>query len=46
MSGAQLADLLNEAAIYAARRTHERITPVDIHDGWLKSILGRLASAP
>jgi cell division protease FtsH len=40
MSGAQLADLLNEAAIYAARRTHERITPVDIHDGWLKSILG------
>jgi cell division protease FtsH len=40
MSGAQLADLLNEAAIYAARRSHERITPPDIHDGWLKSILG------
>jgi cell division protease FtsH len=40
MSGAQLADLLNEAAIYAARRTHQTITPVDIHDGWLKSILG------
>ena len=40
MSGAQLADLLNEAAIYAARRTHERISPADIHDGWLKSILG------
>ncbi len=40
MSGAQLADLLNEAAIYAARRTHEKITPIDIHDGWLKSILG------
>jgi cell division protease FtsH len=40
MSGAQLADLLNEAAIYAARRSHERLTPTDIHDGWLKSILG------
>ena len=40
MSGAQLADLLNESAIYAARRSHEQITPVDIHDGWLKSILG------
>jgi cell division protease FtsH len=40
MSGAQLADLLNEAAIYAARRSHEKITSVDIHDGWLKSILG------
>jgi len=40
MSGAHLADLLNEAAIYAARRNHEKITPVDIHDGWLKSILG------
>jgi cell division protease FtsH len=40
MSGAQLADLLNESAIYAARRSHEKITPVDVHDGWLKSILG------
>jgi cell division protease FtsH len=40
MSGAQLADLLNEAAIYAARRSHETIMPVDIHDGWLKSLLG------
>jgi cell division protease FtsH len=40
MSGAQLADLLNEAAIYAARRSHQQITPGDIHDGWLKSILG------
>jgi hypothetical protein len=40
MSGAQLADLLNEAAIFAARRSHDRITPADIHDGWLKSILG------
>ena len=40
MSGAQLADLLNEAAIFAARRSHERITPVDVHDGWLKSIIG------
>jgi cell division protease FtsH len=40
MSGAQLADLLNEAAIFAARRSHASITPVDIHDGWLKSVLG------
>jgi len=40
MSGAQLADLLNESAIYAARRSHDKITPVDVHDGWLKSILG------
>jgi cell division protease FtsH len=40
MSGAQLADLLNEAAIYAARRSHDKINPADIHDGWLKSILG------
>ena len=40
MSGAQLADLLNEAAIYAARRSHDKINPTDIHDGWLKSILG------
>jgi cell division protease FtsH len=40
MSGAQLADLLNEAAIFAARRGHDRITPVDMHDGWLKSVLG------
>ena len=40
MSGAQLADLLNESAIYAARRDHETIGPTDIHDGWLKSILG------
>ena len=36
MSGAQLADLLNESAIYAARRSHDKITPVDVHDGWLK----------
>jgi cell division protease FtsH len=40
MSGAQLADLLNEAAIYAARRSHDKVNPADIHDGWLKSILG------
>jgi cell division protease FtsH len=40
MSGAQLADLLNEAAIFAARRSHATITPVDMHDGWLKSVLG------
>jgi cell division protease FtsH len=40
MSGAHLADLLNEAAIYAVRRSHAQITPADIHDGWLKSVLG------
>jgi len=40
MSGAQLADLLNEAAILRRPPHHEKITPADIHDGWLKSILG------
>lgn len=39
-SGAQLADLLNEAAILAARRGSEAIEPEDIHGGWLKSAVG------
>jgi cell division protease FtsH len=39
-SGAQLADLLNEAAILAARRGGDAITPGDLHDGWLKVAVG------
>ncbi len=39
-SGAQLADLLNEAAILAARRHADELTGVDIHGGWLKVAVG------
>lgn len=39
-SGAQLADLLNEAAIMAARRQSEVISDADIHAGWLKVAVG------
>ena len=39
-SGAQLADLLNEAAILAARRKAERLAADDIHGGWLKVAVG------
>jgi cell division protease FtsH len=39
-SGAQLADLLNEAAIMAARRGGDRITNDDLHNGWLKVAVG------
>jgi cell division protease FtsH len=39
-SGAQLADLLNEAAILAARRRADRISGEDIHGGWLKVAVG------
>jgi cell division protease FtsH len=39
-SGAQLADLLNEAAIMAARRRADRITSEDLHGGWLKVAVG------
>jgi cell division protease FtsH len=39
-SGAMLADLLNEAAILAARSGLDSIGPVEIHNGWLKSALG------
>ena len=39
-SGAMLADLLNEAAIFAARRSGEEIQPEDIHGGWLKVAVG------
>ncbi|HEY6058002.1 MAG TPA: hypothetical protein VIV06_08215, partial [Candidatus Limnocylindrales bacterium] len=39
-SGAQLADLLNEAAILAARRGGAAIGPEDVHGGWLKVAVG------
>jgi cell division protease FtsH len=39
-SGAQLADLLNEAAILAARRQGDELTGVDIHGGWMKVAVG------
>ncbi|HEX3427569.1 MAG TPA: AAA family ATPase, partial [Candidatus Limnocylindrales bacterium] len=39
-SGAQLADLLNEAAIMAARRGVDVIEPEDLHAGWLKVAVG------
>ena len=39
-SGAQLADLLNEAAIMAARRESVMIGNEDIHAGWLKVAVG------
>jgi cell division protease FtsH len=39
-SGAMLADLLNEAAILAARRGAEAIDPEDLHAGWLKVAVG------
>jgi ATP-dependent metalloprotease FtsH len=39
-SGAMLADLLNEAAIMAARRGGDVLDPSDIHAGWLKVAVG------
>jgi ATP-dependent metalloprotease FtsH len=39
-SGAQLADLLNEAAILAARRFSDVISAEDLHAGWLKVAVG------
>jgi cell division protease FtsH len=39
-SGAMLADLLNEAAILAARRGSEFIAGEDLHGGWLKVAVG------
>jgi cell division protease FtsH len=39
-SGAMLADLLNEAAILAARREADSISPDDLHNGWLKVAVG------
>jgi cell division protease FtsH len=39
-SGAQLADLMNEAAILAARRSAVTIATADLHGGWLKVAVG------
>jgi cell division protease FtsH len=39
-TGAMLADLLNEAAIMAARRGGDVIDPADVHAGWLKVAVG------
>ena len=39
-AGAQLADLLNEAAIMAARRGATTIGSTDLHAGWLKVAVG------
>ncbi len=39
-SGAMLADLLNEAAILAARLGVDTIGPAEIHNGWLKTAIG------
>lgn len=39
-SGAMLADLLNEAAILAARRGGDVIDDTDLHGGWLKVAVG------
>ncbi len=39
-SGAMLADLLNEAAILAARRSGDDIQAEDLHGGWLKVAVG------
>ena len=39
-SGAMLADLLNEAAIFAARRDADEITLNDVEQGWTKVAVG------
>ncbi len=39
-SGADLENLMNEAAIFAARRNHEKITKLDIEDANLKVMMG------
>ncbi|HKG57547.1 MAG TPA: AAA family ATPase [Candidatus Limnocylindrales bacterium] len=39
-SGAQLADLMNEAAILAARRHAAGLAADDVHGGWLKVAVG------
>ncbi len=39
-SGAMLADLLNEAAIFAARGNRKEVTVEDVHRGWLKVAVG------
>ena len=44
-SGAELADLLNEAAILAARSGLDAIGPSQVHSGWLKTAARHLAQA-
>ncbi len=39
-SGAMLADVLNEAAIFAARGERTEVTVEDVHRGWLKVAVG------
>jgi cell division protease FtsH len=39
-SGAMLADLLNEGAIFAAREARGVIEPADVQKGWLKVAIG------
>ncbi|MDP9408575.1 MAG: AAA family ATPase, partial [Actinomycetota bacterium] len=40
MTGAELANLVNEAALLAARRDHDRVTPADLADALEKVQLG------
>ena len=40
MVGADLANLVNEAALLAAQRNHERVTPSDLYDALEKIVLG------
>jgi cell division protease FtsH len=40
MVGADLANLVNEAALLAARRDHERVTPQDLTDALERIVLG------
>jgi cell division protease FtsH len=40
MVGADLANLVNEAALLAAQRDHERVTPSDLYDSLEKIVLG------
>src|SRR5436305_6351705 len=40
MVGADLANLANEAALLAARRAHERVTPDDFSDALERIVLG------
>jgi cell division protease FtsH len=40
MVGAELKNLINEAAILAARREHESVTPADFNDSLEKIVLG------
>ena len=40
MVGADLANLVNEAALLAARRNHEKVTPIDLSDALERIVLG------